>query len=192
MPWNVLFYPKLIFLSFGKKASIFLLSAGPRLSFPTANLTSVTEIWLCWSILCTHPHHQLVTTTTTVSSLGKSTRTSTPPVVLSLVYLCSAGGLSKPEVCILASNELSSIKFSNNLLNLFWPSQFPVAMGSAAYSCEGGKSFFFSVLNLFLVSLIHVSSKWADCSLFTISFAIYPFGILRAPLGPVGPLQNFP
>lgn len=63
------------------------------------------------------------------------------------------------SLLLMSFDELSSIKFSNNLLNMFWPSQFPVAMGSAAYGCEGGKSIFFSVLNLFLVNLIHVSSK---------------------------------
>lgn len=30
-------------------------------------------------------------------------------------------------------DELSSIKFSNNLLNLFWPAEFTVAMGSTVY-----------------------------------------------------------
>lgn len=53
-------------------------------------------------------------------------------------------------------DELFSIKFSNNLLNLFWPSQFPVAMGSTVYRCEGGNSIFFFC---FIVNLIHVSSK---------------------------------
>jgi len=41
---------------------------------------------------------------------------------------------------LLNFDELSSMKFSNNLLNLFWPSEFPAAMGCTV---SGGKNYFF-------------------------------------------------
>lgn len=65
------------------------------------------------------------------------------------------------------------MKFSNNLLNLFWPSWFPAATGFHSLRMCWWKRYFFVVLNLFLDSFIHVSCEWADCSLFTISFAVH-------------------
>lgn len=70
-------------------------------------------------------------------------------------------------------DELSSMKFSNNLLNK------PVLVFTV--SCSNmfhglrmcwWKKYFFVVLNLFTGNLIHVSCERADYSLYTISFAI--------------------
>lgn len=109
---------------------------------------SVTEVWFCWSILCAHPHqcHNFHNS----QSFGKehenqhtfSDAFSSSPLLWWRTWW--ARGLH-PCFYWTLTNFLpfSNGKFSNNFLNLFWPSQFPVALGSTVYGCEGGKSIFF-------------------------------------------------